>query len=336
MTRVLVTGGSGFIGSHLVEALRRRGDQVACLVRPTSKRDRLKDLGLTLVEGDVTDRASLAAALDNQDSEVVYHVAGLTRALRAAELVRVNGEGVANVAAACADRSTSPKLLLVSSLAAAGPVAMGGVMTETDPAAPVSVYGRSKLAGEEAAQGFAGRVPITIVRPPVIFGPRDRDVLQLFRLARRGVFPVAGRGGFNLALLHVTDLVEGLILAAERGERLSADGAAGHGCYFVAAETAPTLADLGGLLGEAVGRPRVRVVRVPGPVARLSGGVADVVGWLRRRPPRLGRDKVDEALAGSWDCATDKARTQLGFTVGAPLPQRLNETAAWYRHQGWL
>ena len=345
MTRVLVTGASGFIGVHLVEALRRRGDEVTCLVRPTSRRARLEPLGVRFVCGDVTDAPSLAAALDECDPQVVYHLAGLTRALRVARLMQVNAEGVCHLAGACARRAAPPTLLVVSSLAAAGPAPAGRPRTEADTPEPVSAYGRSKLAGEQAARRFAHHLPTTIVRPPIVFGPGDRDVWHLFRLVQRlGLLIVPGPADFSLALIHVTDLVEALVLAAERGERVPAESrghsagaaTAGCGCYFVAGEQAPTLAQFAGLLAEAVGRRRVRTLHLPRCLARLAGVAGDAGGWLRRRPLTLGSDKIAEALAGSWLCATDKGRRQLGFAGDTPLAQRLRETAQWYRQHGWL
>ena len=362
MARVLVTGASGFIGSHLVEELCRRGDEITCLVRPTSRRDRLTMLGVRLADGDVTDGPGVAAVLAAHQPQIVCHLAGLTRALSDERFRQVNAGGVANVAEACAALAEPPTLLLVSSLAAAGPAPADRPRTETDAPAPVSAYGRSKLAGEYAARRFADRLPITIVRPPIVFGPYDTDVLHLFRMVRRlGFLAVPGPPGCHLSLIHVADLVQALLSAAARGERLpaSASGAAhgvdpGHGCYFVASAESPTIAEFAHLLAHAVGRRRVRVVHLPPVVARVAGVIGDALGHLRGRfrghlrghlrgrfrgrgrPLPINSDKIAEALAGAWVCATAKAHNDLALAIPAPLDQCLADTADWYRQHGQL
>ena len=246
MTKALVTGASGFIGSHLVEALARGGHEVACLMRSTSRTERLEPFGPRLLQGDVTDPASLATAVEGVD--VVYHLAGVTKTHRAKQMWRVNEQGVRNVAEACAAKTTPPVLIVTSSLAAAGPAPAGRLRRESDPPQPVSHYGRSKRAGEVAAKSFASQLPVTIVRPPIVFGQDDRDMLQMFRLiAIFGLHLVPGLGRRKVSLIHAADLAEALILAAERGVRLlgrsAGEQAAGRGFYFVAYNEHPTYRD---------------------------------------------------------------------------------------------
>jgi len=334
---VLVTGASGFIGRHLVQRMIERGRRVSCLVRATSRIDELRSAGVQLITGDVTDRAGLGQALEVSQAGLVLYLAGLLKALRTDDFVRVNAGGVESVAGACADSTDPPVLVVVSSLAAAGPCAVGRPRVEGDSPTPISAYGRSKLAGEQAAAKFAARVPISIVRPPVVFGPGDRAVLEMFRpIARCGLHVVPGRGECRLSLIHVADLVEGLLLAAEKGERLRPGGAPGHGVYFLAAEDKLTYAELGAALASALGRERATVVHLPRPLMRLAGLCGDALGRIRRRPGWVNSDKVTEALAGSWTCSSVKARTQLGWSPAATLAERLRETAQWYRQAGWL
>jgi dihydroflavonol-4-reductase len=334
---VLVTGASGFIGWHLVQRLIERGCRVFCLVRATSRIDELRSAGAQLITGDVTDRAGIGRALEVSQAGVVFHLAGLVKALRADDFVRVNAGGVESVAAACAGRADPPVLVVVSSLAAAGPSDVGRPRVEGDSPSPVSAYGRSKLAGEQAAAKYAAGAPISIVRPPIVFGPGDRGVLEMFRpIARSGIHVVPGRGESRFSLIHVADLVEGLLLAAEKGERLHPGGAQGQGVYFMATEDEPTYAELGAAMAAALGRKRATVVHIPRPLMRLFGLCGDAMGRIRRRPGWVNSDKIAEALAGSWTCSSVKARTHLGWSPAAALAQRLRETAQWYRQAGWL
>jgi nucleoside-diphosphate-sugar epimerase len=331
---VLVTGASGFIGGHLVERLIARGCRVSCLARGTSDVDDLRLAGATIVQGDVTDRAAITRALASANARYVFHLAGLVRALSAVEFNRLNAGGVEAVAEACVERTEPPVLVLVSSLAAAGPAGTRPAL-EGDTPAPISNYGRSKLAGEQVAMRHAARMPITVVRPGVVFGAGDRGMLQVFRpIARRGLHAVGGDGTSRLSLVAVTDLVECLILAAERGERL-APNVAGHGIYYVAAEDLSTV-ELGHAIAHALGQPPPRVLHLPARLMQVIGMAGDVGSRIRGRAGWVGRDKVGEILAGSWTCSSAKARQQLGWQPAVPLAERLRETAQWYRGARWL
>jgi len=338
MVKVLVTGATGFIGSHLAAALCQRGDEVTCLVRRTSRLDRLSPLGVRLVYGDVTEPDSLPEAVAG--NQIVYHVAGCTKAFRKGRLFEVNEQGTANVARACAERTEPPVLVAVSSLAAAGPAPDGQPRTEADPAAPVSNYGRSKLAGERAAAQFADRLPITIVRPPIVFGEADRDSFAMFQaIARFRIHLVPTFRRHRYSLIHAADLAELLILAAQRGTRLSSDPAGGpspRGHYFAACEAHPTYAELGRMIAAALGHRRVLVLPA-GPLAvRTVATLSEAWSRVIRRPNILNFDKVREIRAGSWVCSAQAATDELGFSPATPLAERLRQTAQWYRQEGWL
>lgn len=340
MVKTLVTGASGFIGFHLLQALVARGDEVTALVRKTSPVDRIQSLGVRQVYGDVTDLDSLRTALRGQG--IVYHVAGLNAVLRLKQFFEVNERGTGNVARACADQARPPTLVVVSSLAAAGPSPRGRLRAETDPPRPVSHYGRSKRAGEEAARQYAARVPITVVRPPIVFGEADRQCLLLFRsVAKSRIHFVPGYAPRKFSLIHAADLAALLILAAQRGERLAPSDAQiesppGQGCYFAASDEHPTYYQLGHMIGKALGRRRTFSIPWAAPVVWLVAAVAQLMGRVRRRPVYFGIDKAREALAGEWACSAQKAAQQLGFSVSATLLDRLRQTARWYRQERWL
>jgi dihydroflavonol-4-reductase len=339
MAKVLVTGASGFIGTHLVAALAARGDEVTCLVRQTSKVDALRQSGVRLTYGDVTDRSSLPTAIAGQS--VVYHLAGCTQSLSPRHFYRVNQRGVANVAQVCAGQSTPPVLVSVSSLAAAGPALDNKPKTEADRAEPVSHYGHSKRAGERAAEHYADHVPITIVRPPIVLGEGDRMGLPLFRsIARFGVHMVPGLDQRRFSLIHAIDLANLLILAADRGKRLPPRGSpeshGPQGYYFAACEENPTYSELGRMIAEVMDRHLVVVVPTATPLVWMVAVAGEAISRIRRDPLFMNLDKAREITAGSWLCSAEAAAKELGFKVRVPLMERLRQTAQWYRDKKWM
>jgi len=339
MAKVLVTGATGFIGFHVIRALVRQGHQLTCLVRKKSSLERLAGLEFRRLDGDVRDVESLARAMTGQ--EVVYHLAGLVKATRVEHLYQVNCEGAANVARACAALGTPPVLLVVSSLAAMGPSAPGRPRSESDPPAPASHYGRSKLAGEQEARKWAKHVPITILRPPVVFGEGDAATFEMFRpIARCGIHAVPSWRTHWLSLIHADDLADAMIRAVERGRRIISDpadgAAAAQGCYFVAAERDLTFAQLGRMMGAALGHRHTLVLRTGPVIVWSTAGLATLFAKLCRQPWYFSLDKAREARAGSWTCSSSAVARDLDFSTAKPLEDRLRQTAQWYRENGWL
>ncbi len=346
MGRSLVTGANGFIGFQLVRELIARGDDVHCLARRPAAAERLGRLGARIVAGDVTWPETLAPAVEKVDT--VYHLAGLVRARSAAEFLRTNQAGVANMLEACRRRNTPPIVVIVSSLAAAGPARDARPRTEEEPPRPVSHYGRSKRAGELEAVARAGDLPITIVRPPIVMGEGDKVGLTLFRMIRQArLHLVPGWRSSKLSIIHVRDLAAALMSAAERGARLPAsngkkNGARGtdaidpQGYYFVAGEHDPTYIELGRLIGEAMGKRRVMVIAFPRPAVWPIAAFGEIMARIRRRAPFAGIDKAREALAGHWICSAVRAQADLGFAPSAPLTEWLRQTAEWYCREKWL
>ncbi|MCE9556781.1 MAG: NAD-dependent epimerase/dehydratase family protein [Planctomycetes bacterium] len=338
MTKVLVTGAGGFIGSHVVEQLLTRGDAVRCLVRARSPRPWLEGCDVEFSEGDITQPETLPSAVAGCD--VVIHLAGRTAALSYDQFLEVNAHGVRNVAQACAKQPTPPTLVVVSSLAAAGPAENGQARVESELPRPVSQYGRSKLAGEREAAALAAEAPISIVRPPIVLGPRDRMAFALFRPIRRfRVHLIPGFRTRRFSLIHAADLADALIRVADQGRRLPAadgNGASGDGIYYAADAEQPTFSELGRLLACALGRPHALRVHVPELLAWTVGGASELAAQVLRRPAPLSLDKVREAVAGDWTCNASRIRHELGFQPAAVLEERIRQTAQWYREAGWL
>jgi nucleoside-diphosphate-sugar epimerase len=336
MSRCLITGASGFVGSNLASHLQREGWDVRCLVRQTSKLDQLEPLDVELVRGVLDDLGSLKTAATNVD--VVFHLAGRTAALRASDFHRDNVEGTRRLAQACAAQPHPPTLVMVSSLAAGGPATLKSPRKETDPERPVSAYGRSKLAAEQAA--MAENLPLSIVRPPMVFGQADRASLALFRSIKFLPLHLSpGLRRFPLSLVHVADLCDAMLRIAVDGERVDLNGTQSpdpaRGKYYVAADRHVTYGQLGQLAAAAAGWA-VASVPLPTPIFWFAGSLGEAVGRLRKRPALINFDKVREATAKGWVCSDEKIRAQLGYRPAAPLEQRFAETVAWYREHGWL
>ena len=335
MTHALVTGATGFIGHHLVQQLIASGTAVTCLVRETSPCSRLGGLDIRLVNGDVTDIGSIETALRGVD--VVYHLAGLTKSLGVHALMETNGEGVRNVASACAQQMSPPTLVLVSSLAAAGPSWKGKLRTERDKPQPVSNYGRSKRAGELAAIEYASQVPTTIVRPPIVLGEYDRDGFQWFQMVRKlGFHLIPGFSNHRYSMIHADDLAAALVLAAEKGARLTDHADEDAGIYFAACDEVVTYADLGRMIGSCVDRPAAWMVHAPMLAIWGLAGCSDLWARICKKPSILSFDKAKEVAAGSWACSSAKLQQDTGYRPARSLSERVRQTADWYLEEGWL
>ena len=192
--KALVTGGTGFIGSHLTEALIRKGVQVRCLLRKTSDLKWLKGLPIEFVHGDCNDKTSLEKAVRGVDW--VFHLAGVTKAIKEETYFEVNGLGTENLIHACLENNPRlQKFIYISSQAAAGPSRNGCNKKELDPCEPVSFYGRSKRVGEELVLTHAHELPVLILRPSAVYGPRDKDIFAFFKCLSRRIKPCPVRSG---------------------------------------------------------------------------------------------------------------------------------------------
>jgi dihydroflavonol-4-reductase len=211
---VLLTGATGFVGAHAAEAFALHGVAVRALVRPTSDSARLRELGATVVAGQLTDTAAVQRAAEGADA--VVHMAALTKARSAAEYDAVNEEGTRALLEALAAMPVRPRrVVYLSSLAAVGPSA-GRPVDATSTPQPLSAYGRSKLGGERACAREAATFEVVVLRAPAVYGPGDRELLPFFRLARHGLLPIPGDAGRPLQLIHVQDLAATLVQAATR------------------------------------------------------------------------------------------------------------------------
>lgn len=320
---VFLTGATGFVGTHAAQAFAAQGVAVRALVRHTSDTTRLRELGATVLTGDLADRAVVQQAAEGADA--VVHMAALTRARSAAEYDAVNEHATRALLRALAELPGSRRFVYLSSLAAVGPSSTAAVTAESVPR-PLTAYGRSKLGGEVACVEEAASLERIIVRAPAVYGPRDRDLLPFFRLAQRGVLPVPGDPARRLQLIHVEDLARAIVGAA------TLPGVSG--VYHAAEPRAYTWGEVIGLVAAAVGA-RGRRLPLPESALRAAAAVSEWGAGLFGRATIFNRDKARELLAPGWMCDTEAALRDLGFAPRA-LADGLADTARWYREHGWL
>lgn len=310
---ILVTGGTGFIGGHLVEALCSRGERVRCLVRRN-----VATQG-DAVLGDLVSGAGVEEALAGVDT--VIHLAGVTKALAVDDYYAGNVDATEKLARAVAARGI--RLVHVSSLAAVGPSLNGTPVREDDEARPVTHYGKSKLEGERIVRQL---VPdAVIVRPPVVYGPRDTDVFQVLKPLSRGLAVQIGGGERWFSAIYVGDLIEGLIAASTASGRT----------YFLANSTPVSWGELRDSAARIMGRG-ARVLRVPETLAYAAGFGAEMWAHVTGKAGIISREKVKEAQCAYWTCDTRRAAAEIGFEARTSLDAGLALTLEWYREAGWL
>lgn len=312
--KVLLTGASGFVGSHLAEALARAGHELRLSLRGSSSDAFLTGIAAERVTLDLAEPETADAAC--RGAEAVVHAAGITRARREADFFRVNAEGTLKLAEAAA-RQGVRRFVFVSSLEARGPDQLGR---------PDSPYGESKLAAEEGLRAFQAALELVVLRPAGIYGPRDKDLLTLFRLAERGVLPRAA-SGHPFQPIYASDVAGAVVRAL--------DAPAAFGPFALAEPRAYAWPELRGALEGALGR-RVRLVTLPDQLYLAAGAGLERLAKLGGRAPPLDARRARAISIYSYTCDPGAAETALGWRAEVPLAEGLARTAAWYRAHGWL
>jgi nucleoside-diphosphate-sugar epimerase len=318
---ILVTGGTGFIGSHLLERLSQSAVSVRCLVRRQAV-PRALPAGIHESFGDLAGGQGLEEALS--DVETVIHLAGVTKALRPGDYYAGNTRATENLARLLSRRGI--RLVHVSSLAAVGPSPDGTPVGEDAEPRPLTHYGKSKREAERIVRDLVPSA--TIVRPPVVYGPRDTGVYRILKSIANGLVLEISGGERWFSAIFVHDLVDGLLAAARVPQ------AAGR-TYFLTHPQPVSWTGLRQAAARVMGR-QPRVIRVPVPVAQAVGYGAELWAKIRRKPGIISREKVLEAQARWWICDPRRAAAELGFRAQTPLDAGLAQTLAWYKEAGWL
>lgn len=329
------------MGSHLVETLLEKGISVRCLVRSKKNLRWLEPLAarVEIFEGDFQDETSLGRAVSGMD--LIFHSAGLIKSANPKNFYAVNTEGTRALLRAC-ERKPISRFVLISSMAAAGPAQNGKPLTEDAPPSPINHYGKSKRLGEELA--LSSGLPVCVIRPSAIYGPRDKGVYEFFKMVKWGVVPQIGRVCRLFSLVHVMDVVRAAILASEKKEAVGK-------IYFVSDGETHTLLEVCAEIEKALGKPstlhtdggqaqtaarRAREIRIPEAIVWALAFAEECLSRLLGMELPLNRDRLRMLLAENWVCSIEKMRSELGFSPAYSAPRGILETTRWYQEQGWL
>ncbi|MCI0715916.1 MAG: NAD-dependent epimerase/dehydratase family protein, partial [Chlorobi bacterium] len=285
MAKVFVTGGTGFIGSHLIDELLKKGYEVKALVRKSSSTKWLEGKPVEYIYGDLFSIDILEKAI--KDVDYVYHVGGVTFAKKKEEFYRGNVDSTKSLLNACYKfNPLLKKFIHVSSQAAVGPSFDGKPIDETRDYHPLTTYGRSKVEAEKASISFFDKLNCTIVRPPAVYGPRDYAIFEYFKSMNRGLQPLIGFDNKLVSLIHVLDLVNGFILAGESDISSS-------NIYFISSDKFYNWRDVGEMTQRLLGKKTIRVV-IPHFAVKTTAFFSEVFGFFSPKPVILNREKARE------------------------------------------
>jgi nucleoside-diphosphate-sugar epimerase len=259
---------------------------------------------------------------------MVVHIAGVTRAKRRKDFFTGNVEPTRTLLLACKDLGSIKRFCYMSSLTAVGPAVEGKPVREDSPCSPLTAYGASKLEAEMVCHGFANLFPVVILRPPAVYGPRDRDILHMFRSIKFGIMPVMGPSTKTLSMVYVTELARAVATV------LKADPPPA-GTYFVGDKTPYRYSDLVKITAGLLGKTTVNLP-IPKPILYAIAGATQAVSWLLPQPSVVNIDKVRDLVTPYWTCETGKIERDLGFRTEIGVRDGLQRTLDWYKAEGWL
>jgi len=324
---VFITGATGFVGSFLVQSLLEKKYKVRCLVRKTSNLRWIADLDVQCHYGSLNDKNSLSRGIAGCD--YIYHVAGVTKAMSEQDYFYTNYEGTKNLFDCClAAQDKIQRFVYVSSQTAVGPSPTIIPVDEKHPPNPVTYYGRSKLAAEEYIQNTGANLPVTIIRPPAVYGPRDTDILEFFRTVKNGIIPKLGGKEHYLSLIHVKDLVRGIIMAAESKKAVGET-------YFITSSKPYSWEEVSKITLKVLQK---KGIKLPVPIWIMKGValISESIAYLLKKPALVNKQKVIDMEQEFWTCSPNKANRDLGFEANINLENGIRETLIWYKEHKWM
>lgn len=325
--KALVTGSTGFIGSHLVEKLIARDYSVRCLIRKSTRLEYVNELPVDFVKADYGDIDSLRAAVEGVD--YIFHIGGVTKAKDKRVYFLGNQVSTRNLLAAVTRYNPGVKrFVLASSLTAVGPGKGADPVDETTPYHPITTYGRSKMEAEKECVSVSSSLPVTIVRPPAVYGPRDKDIFEFFSSVNRHLIPLSGFGRKMLSFVHAYDLVDGIIAAAEH------PAAAGQ-VYFISNEEIYDWGMLGDFAKKRLGTWAIKV-RVPHFLLFTIAAISESIAGMQGKAALVNIEKARDGVQSNWLCTAKKASDELGFKTKLSLEEGVAITIDWYKKNGWM
>ncbi len=326
MDCVALTGATGFIGSHIAEALMNHGFQIRVFVRrKTEFIAKIEAKGAKVFVSHPDDTQTLKKAFENADT--VIHCAGLTKALREQDYINVNVSFTKNILDSL-DRQQ--KFIFLSSQAASGPSRNDLPTDENTPPAPITYYGKSKLMAEYHIQQWAQKkhANYTILRPSVVYGPRERDMYCMFRLIKQGIMPLLNGGRMRLSIIHVHDLVKATIKTVM--------SPCDNQIYFVSGDYGYSWEEVCKTIQWAVNRAKALKINLPVSVISPIACVFDTIALARGKPALLNSQKLIEIRQSSWLCSNRKIKNNLKWKPEVSLREGIRQTAHWYFSKNWL
>jgi len=325
LMKAFVTGGTGFIGSHLVEALLKSKEysEVRCLVRSQEKW--LSGSDFKKISGDLQDLQALSKGLEGAD--VVFHIAAIVKAPTKKEFTHANVDATENLVR-LAQKKGVKNMVILSSLAAAGP-SNGSPKTENEPMNPVSMYGKSKKEMEAKIHKASQKNDsIKIIRPPAVYGPREDQIYSFFKSFSKGICPIVGDGNNpRLSMVYVSDLINGILKAAQKSD-------SGVHTYFISGEGTHSWNEIRGVTSKVMGK-KAMAIRIKPKLVKKAAAVIENVASLLGKYPVVNKEKANELIL-EWTCSTEKAQKELDYTPGVSLAEGISRTIHWYKMHNWL
>lgn len=325
--KVLVTGATGFVGSHTAEHLLSQGHEVRALARPSSNLVWLEGKPIEVVNGNMLDPASLKPAMQGVDA--VIHIAGATAARTKQGFYEANQLATRGLLEAA--KLYAPGLdrfVYISSQTAGGPSIDANPVTEETPPHPITTYGKSKLAAEDETRVYRAHFPTTILRLPAIYGPRDTAILTFFQTVAKGIKPLIGFSDKYVNLLHVRDVAHGIFLGLTKAE-------ATNRTFYIGSEEQYDWRSLSNLAAQIMGR-RGFFVRVPHSVVSVVAGISEFASLFKKKPSVLNWEKRMDITQRHWTVSIERARHELGYVPQVSVDEGFRDTIAWYKKHGWL
>lgn len=323
----VVTGGTGFVGSHLVDLLITKNFEVRCIIRKTSSLKWLEGKNVKIYNSGLFDKTGLAEVL--KDADYLFHVAGVVRSKTKEGFFKGNVETTKNLLEVISELNNKIKrVVIVSSLTACGPSKNGKPVTEETVPQPITTYGKSKLAEEKLAQEYMKKIPITICRAPAIYGEREADIYAMFKGVSKGVMTLVGFNNKKLSLIHGRDFVNGLYLSAISEK-------AKNQIYFISSEEIYDWSQVSDAMEKAVGKKAFRL-KIPHSIIYIVGGISHIANYFSSKPATFNFEKAKDFVQESWTCDTSKAIRDIGYTQQISLEDGMKSTADWYKEHKWL